>query len=105
MISTEMRNCNLRYANLGESQFDKWKVANCDLTDCFLNSCHLKEIVFRENRLVRTSFFKTPLRGLDFTSCDLEDVQVSEDGKELAGAKVDIYQAAEFAKLLGLKVV
>ena len=104
-LRTKMKHSNLRYGNLGESKLEKWQAERCDFTESFLTACQCKELVLRENRFVRTSFFQTPLRGIDFTSCELEEVFVSEDGTELAGAIVDVYQAAEFAKLLGLKVV
>ena len=42
------------------------------------------------------------LAGLDFTSCNIEGLTVSDTGAELKGAKVDVWQAAMFAKLLGL---
>ncbi len=104
-LRVRMKNCNLHYGNLGESKLEKWKAEACDFTEGFFVSCQLKETLLQGNRFIRTSFFQTPLRGVDFTSCELEAVQVSEDGKELAGAVVDVYQAAEFAKLLGLNVV
>ena len=47
-------------------------------------------------------FFGTKLSGLDFTSCNIEGLTVSDTGAELKGAKVDVWQAAMFAKLLGL---
>ena len=99
-----MQGCNLRYANLGESRYENWTLQECDFTDSFLTNCQLKDVVLRDNRFIRTSFIRTSLKGLDFTSGELMEAQVSEDGRELAGAKVDIYQAAEFARLLGLVV-
>lgn len=103
-MGMSMERCNLSYANLGDARFENWMAAGCDFSESFLTACVLKQVTFRENRLARTSFFGTPLRGMDFTSCQMEEVLVSEDGAELAGAKVDVYQAAEFAKLFGLLV-
>ena len=48
--------------------------------------------------------FGTKLAGLDFTSCNIEGLTVSDTGAELKGAKVDVWQAAMFAKLFGVIV-
>lgn len=55
-------------------------------------------------RFIATDFFRTPLKDLDFTTCTLEGISVSDGGSELQGAVVNLYQAAELARLLGVIV-
>ncbi len=66
--------------------------------------CTLKDFAFEETRLTGASFFKTSLAGIDLTGCPLEGIRVSEHYTELRGAIVDLFQAAELAKLLGITI-
>ena len=50
-------------------------------------------------------FFKTPLKGVDFSNCNIDSIMVSDKYTELYGAKINMFQAVEIAKLLGVKVV
>ena len=71
--------------------------------DCLLyTSCKLKNFKVIRVRMAETSFFHTPLAGIDFTSCELRALALSQESTELKGAVVDLYQAAELAKRLGL---
>ena len=48
------------------------------------------------------NFFKTPLKGVDFTSCRLQAPTLSLGGPELRGAEVTLFQAAELAGQMGV---
>ena len=50
-------------------------------------------------------FFKTPLKGIDLSDCNIGHIMMSDQYKEIAGAKVNMFQAVELAKLLGIKIV
>ena len=67
----------------------------------FFATCSLKQMKLDQSQFINTEFFKTPLKDLDFTTCILEGISVSTEGNELKGALVNVYQAAELAKLLG----
>ncbi len=53
-------------------------------------------------RLAGTSFFRTPLSGVDLTRCSLEGIVLSDALGEVRGAKMDLYQAAGLARRLGV---
>lgn len=55
-------------------------------------------------KLINSVFFKTPLKEFNFTDCNIDGMTVSDNASELRGATVDLYQAAMFAKILGLKI-
>lgn len=64
----------------------------------------------QENHMLRTDFtsvdfFRTMLRGMDLSDCTIDNIMVSDQYTELAGVKVNLFQAAELAKLMGVKVV
>ena len=61
--------------------------------------CKLKNIICEKVEFKNTNFFRTPLKGIDFTKSTLTGIVVSSEGTELKGAIMDLYQAAEFAKL------
>ena len=97
-----IENSNLRYANFSESQLEMCEIVGSDLTDAFFAGCTFKQLTVSQSQFVRTEFFRTSLKGIDFTTCTLDGICVSEAGKELSGAIVNIFQAAELSKLLGV---
>ena len=62
----------------------------------------LHGISLEDDRFVGTSFFHTKLVGLDFTSCQLEGIAISDAMTEVYGAKLGLYQAAALARRLGV---
>ena len=75
------------------------------MSDTFFSDCSFKNTEIKESKFVRTEFFQTCLAGLDFSNSILQNIIMSDNAKELSGAKVNSYQAAELSKLLGLIVV
>ena len=57
---------------------------------------------FENCRILGTELLHTPLKGIDFTSDDLEGIRVTIP--ELRGAIVTMEQASELAKLLGVEI-
>lgn len=99
MSHLRIQNSNLRYANFTESQLEQCEIVSSDLADTFFASCTFKQLTASEAQFTRAEFFRTPLKGIDFTTCALDGISVSETGKELSGAIVNIFQAAELARL------
>lgn len=58
-----------------------------------------------DNDFEGADFFKTKLKGIDLSDCMISGLMVSDTYAELAGVKVNIYQAAELAKLLKIQIV
>ena len=92
-------------ANFSEAKLQGCSITESDLTETFFSNCRLKKIRLSKNRFVRTEFFKTKLNGIDFSDSVLEGVTISADAGELKGAKVNLYQAAELARMLGIVIV
>lgn len=96
--------CGMRYSNLSASKLEKLRIVKSDFSESFLTSVTQKNLQLENAEFRKTNFFKTSLKEIDFTSCGLEGIGVSQDGNELRGAIVNSLQAAELAKLLGLVV-
>lgn len=96
--------CNMQYINFTESTFEAVHFQETNLHNADFSQCKLKGFSAAETRFTDVSFFHTPLKGVDFTQNIVGGFLLSDSKYELSGAIVDTYQAAEFAKLLGLDV-
>lgn len=65
----------------------------------------LKQISLKEVDFTKAVFFKTPLKGVDFSSSRLGGIAVSDSLSELYGAKISPFQAADIVSLLGVEFV
>lgn len=96
--------CSFAAAAAQKSSFTDCRFHGCDLSGASLTACRSEQLALDGCRILGASFFQTPLAGIDFTTCILEGITVSDDGHELRGAVVSPMQAAALAKLLGLIV-
>lgn len=85
-------------------QFTDVNFSGCMLDNAILSQCKHKNMLFHECSLRGTSFFHTSLKKVDLTSCELEDLALSDEAHELRGAIVNISQATELARHLGLEI-
>lgn len=98
----EVKDSNLSYSNFS-SAGGKWiKFENCLMDNSVFLESRLEKLAFENCSLVGANFTNTPLKGVDFSSDQIEGLLLS--GSELAGAQVNMYQAAQLAKLLGLTI-
>ena len=93
---------HFRYSNFSASGFNACAILNSDMSDTFFAECVFKSVVLDASKFIRTDFFKTPLKSLDFTTCDLEAICISDEHKELKGAVVNSFQATGLSKFLGV---
>lgn len=99
-----IRDSCLNYANFDNSKLEKVKIESSELNHGNISQCRVKELEWDRVQLSGASFFKTPLKGMDFTTCAIDGLVLSDDCAELKGAIVDLYQAAELAKRLGIVI-
>ena len=64
-----------------------------------------KGIKLNQVNFTHVDFFKTPLKGVDLSDCTIDGILVSDTYAELRGAKINMFQAAELARLLGVQIV
>lgn len=123
-IRCEFKNCKLIGASFFESLFDdvtvassnfsmssfshsRWKNVACfasefDSTD--MSEMQLAQVSFTECNLKNATLFRTNLMGIDLTSSRIDGVVVSDSMDEIKGSKMDLYQAADFARKLGVLI-
>lgn len=103
-IDLTFQNSSFRYANFTTSRFERACIKDCDMRGAFLARCSLENTVFSDTDFTEGEFYYTSLSGMDLTSCKIFGVRFSDGASELKGVTVDIYQAAELARLLGVKI-
>lgn len=96
--------CNLNYANFDSSRFENIRIEQTKLENSNISQCRCKCVEWSHANLTGTSFFGTALHGMDFSDSVIPGLLLSDDNRELKGAVVDLYQAAELAKRLGITI-
>lgn len=97
--------CRMDYANLQQAALEDTRVEDTSFVSAFWSEMKLKRVVLERNRFESTDFFKTSLRGMDVSGCELIKPLLSEDLRELRGAKMSALQAVEVAAMMGIIVV
>lgn len=101
---THIENCNLAYGNFSKTLWECTEVTDSNMKQSSLAESVFRKPVFHRTDLSGTDFFRTKLKGIDLSDCTIHDILVSDTFSELAGLKVDLYQAAELAKLLRIQI-
>lgn len=104
LIQTSFADSNMNYANFDSARLEKTAFLRTDLSDSYLTNCLLRCVTFDECRLNHATLFKTGLRGIDLSGNEIEGLIVSSDADELKGVVIDMFQAVEVARLLGVVV-
>lgn len=96
--------CTFAYGAFNRCLWKTVRACTCDFLSADMSEMELHGISLDDDRFVGTSFFRTKLVGLDFTSCQLEGIAISDAMDEVYGAKLGAYQAAALARRLGVIV-
>lgn len=94
--------CTFAYGAFNRCLWKTVRARTCDFSSADMTEMELHGISLADDRFVGTSFFRTKLVGLDFTSCQLEGIAISDSMIEVYGAKLGLYQAAALARRLGV---
>jgi uncharacterized protein YjbI with pentapeptide repeats len=95
---------NFNYANFDASKLEHMRIVESQLKGSFFTQCHMKDVIWNQVDLEKASMFKTSLRGADFTTSKISGLILSDDAKEINGVVVDLYQAAELSRYLGIVI-
>lgn len=98
------KNCTFAYSAFNRCLWKSVRAHTCDFSSADMTEMELHGISLTDDRFVGTSFFRTKLLGLDFTSCQLEGIAISDAMTEVYGSKLGLYQAAALARRLGVVI-
>ncbi|MCH4239705.1 MAG: pentapeptide repeat-containing protein [Oscillospiraceae bacterium] len=101
---TKAADSTFQYAIFDRGRMTEPDFSGCDFEEASLAECRLKHFTAKDCRFVRSSFFKTPLAGIDFSSGEFLSPVVSAPPAELKDITVNLTQAAGLAGLLGIHV-
>lgn len=102
---TLIKDSNFKYANFDLTSFDYVILNENDFTNAGFSECKIRKLDINLCKFVMTNFFKTSLKGLDFSDSFIDGIILSDNFSEIKGAKVSEMQAMELAKLLGIIIV
>ncbi len=100
----EVRDSTFAYASLERARLEDFSARASDFSHADIAEARFKRVAFDDVRFSGTSFFRTGLAGIDFTTCQLSDIVLSDAMGELHGCVLDLYQAAGIARRLGVTV-
>lgn len=97
--------CRLDYAGFQQALMEDTLLEDCSFVSALLGETKMKKVRFVRDRFESTDFFRTSFRGIDLSTCELAGPILSEDFRELKGARLNAFQALEIVKLMGIEVV
>ena len=97
--------CKGEFANFAFSRLRTVRFAGCRMRSAAFGDCRFERVEFAQCELAAAEFFGTRLRGVSFADSDIRGIRVREiDSFELKGVKINVLQAAELARLLGVEI-
>ena len=93
------------YAIYSGATWDSCELSNCEFKEAFFSEMTLKKVKFKKVDFSGADFFKTQLKGIDLSSCEIQGIMVSDTYKELQGLKIGPVQAMDIARLVGVKIL
>ena len=100
-----LEDCRLDLTNFTRSVWENCSAEECNFAESFFSEVRFRTVRFVKSDFTKADFFRTPLKGIDFSDSIIEGITVSEEHRELEGMKINMFQAAEIARLLGVKIV
>lgn len=94
-----------RYANFTQAVWEDVTAKGCRFTEAILSDMKLRRVTFQDADMTQADFFRTPLRGVDLSSCVIRGITVSDSRFELSGMKIGVAQAPDIALMLGVEIV
>lgn len=104
MKHIQFRESNVKYALFEQSHIEYSRFDHCELTEASFAGVLFKQMEMLESRFIRNNFFKTSLKQIDFTSCELIAPVLSDHQTELKGIIVNSMQALDLVSLWGITI-
>jgi len=95
-------NCNGQYAFFSYSNCKQVAFLRCQLISSDFKNSLFTKVKFQDSNLLQAQMNFTNLKGIDFTSCDIEGIGVNIN--DINGAIVNPMQAVSLSTLLGIIV-
>lgn len=103
LMNVAFDGCMLDYVSFAECKLDRVVFSECRLRESLWSEVRLLKARFDHSDLERAQWARTPLMGLDMTTCRIGGWSISL--YDLRGARVTAAQVIELAGLLGVEIV
>lgn len=103
-VRVEVRDSTCAYASFARARLEDFAACACDFSHADITEVRQRRISFDDVRFSATNFFRTNLANIDFTTCQLDGIMLSDIMSELRGCRMDMYQAASIAQILGVEI-
>lgn len=103
LMNTAFDACMLDYASFSEMKMDRAAFSQCRMRESLWADVKLAKVRFTETDLTRAQWVRTPLAGMDMSSCVIDGWNISLF--DLRGAKVTAAQVISLSGLLGVEVI
>lgn len=97
--------CPLRSACFDMADLRFVSAEDCDFSEASIRECKLKNVRQENCIFIRNNFFKTALKGIDFSTGVFSAPTVSMPPEELRGIRISAMQAADLIQLFGIEVI
>lgn len=103
--NTAFCNSNMDYSNFGQTRLENCCFLTSQFNSASISEAMIKSLHISGCKFHSTDFFHTPLGGIDFSDSDLENLLLSDDLSEVRDSKMNLFQAATIAKMLGIQIL
>lgn len=97
-------NTPMRYANFSKALMEDTMLTGCDCSDTGMTEIQLRRVTWKKITLCRADLFKTKLKGMDLSTCDIGGILLSDGSPELRGAIISQAQALDIVRRLGVTI-
>ena len=94
----------MQEAGMNACRFSYIKAFHTDFKCAGFSMCNIANVEWKDCCFAGVNFFKTLLRNIDFTECDIGEIVISDNRSELSGVIVNMSQALVLAKGLGIVI-
>ncbi len=100
--NTLIKDSICEYLDVANNKIKIFEIHNTDLTFSSWFENKIDGIYFKNNNISNSTFFKTKMKDLDISTCDIEKLRI--DHESIRDMIISPLQAETFCHLLGLKV-
>lgn len=96
--------CHMTEAGFDTARMGYIRAENTDFTESSFSKCRITNTDWKNVCFEKANFFKTVLKGVDFSACNINGITISDGRRELEGVIVNMFQAVELAKRMGIVI-
>ena len=104
MKEVNIKNSSFLYVSFDDSELKDSGIYESKMNEGSFCDVSCKNFSLHSDNLSGTSFNGTMLSNISLKESDISGIYISEGAKELKGAKLDVSQALDAAKLIGVEI-